>query len=233
MKYRLFVPKNYDNTKRYPLVGFLHGAGEVDGKNIKQVTVNDRCTYWADDSIQDKYPSFIIAPNMAGNDGPWATAYWNEGNFKQESYAISEALSNYINIIQELKNKYSIDSNRIYQTGLSMGGGGTWACLTRFPQLFAAAIPICGYGDPTKMGLVKDTPIWTFHGSNDQTIKPETTRALVTALKAAGGSVKYNEISNGPYSGHDVWEYAYKTKGLGLADWLFAQSKNAPSPQPD
>ncbi len=222
MKYRLFVPKQYDKTKLYPLVGFLHGAGEGDVNNTKQLTANDGCFHWADDSIQKKYPSFVLAPNIAGNDGPWATKGWENGSFNQDNYAISESLVNYINIIKELKLKYSIDSNRIYSTGLSMGGGGTWASITRFPKMFAAAIPICGYGDPTKMPLVKNIPIWTFHGAKDGIITVQATRDLVAALRAIGGKIKYTEL---PDVGHFIWDYAYRTKTLGLADWLFAQKR--------
>ena len=142
MKYRLFIPKNYDKTKQYPMVGFLHGAGQVDSNNITQITANNGALFWAADSIQKKYPSFILAPNSNGSEGYWGTAFWGDGNFLQESYELSESLENYINIINELKNKYSLDTNRLYSTGLSMGGAGTWASLTRFPNMFAAAIPI-------------------------------------------------------------------------------------------
>ncbi|HEX8546335.1 MAG TPA: T9SS type A sorting domain-containing protein [Cytophagaceae bacterium] len=230
MKYRLFKPKNYDKTKLYPLVGFLHGAGEFDWQNNAQVTANDGCLYWADDSIQNKYPSFIVAPNLHGNGETWANSHWSKGNYNQDDITISEGLQNYINIIQELRKTYSIDSNRIYQTGLSMGGGGTWASLTRFPNLFAAAIPICGYGDPSKMSLIKHIPIWTFHGKDDFVVNTENTRKLVAALKAAGGNVRYDEVpepSGKDYDPHFVWLHTYhrRGKGYGLADWLFAQKK--------
>ncbi|HEX8545509.1 MAG TPA: T9SS type A sorting domain-containing protein [Cytophagaceae bacterium] len=223
MRYRLFVPKNYDKTKQYPMVGFLHGCCE-EADNEAQITSNEGAIFWAEDSIQKKHPSFVLAPNIGGA-GLWANVSWENGNYRQDNYTLSESLENYINIIQELKKTYSIDSNRVYSTGLSMGGGGTWASLTRFPNLFAAAIPLCGYGDPSKMPLIKHIPVWTFHGDQDGSISVETTRELVKALKAAGGTVKYTEVAG--YQ-HWIWHYAYTTPGLGVADWLFGQRRKSP-----
>lgn len=225
MKYRLFVPKNYDEKKKYPLVGFLHGAGEGDSKNTKQLTANAGCMYWASDSIQSKYPSFVLEPNTDGNNGFWASAFWGDGNFDQDKFPISESLDNYIKILKDVQTTYSIDLDRTYSTGLSMGGGGTWAIITRFPDLFAAAIPICGYGDPNKMILVKSMPIWTFHGSEDGIISVETTRALVQKLKAIGGNIKYSEMK----VGHGIWDNAYACEKGSLADWLFAQKRVPPT----
>src|SRR5207244_7702516 len=119
-----------------------------------------------------------------------------------------------------LQKEFSIDPKRLYITGLSMGGYGTWDLISRHPELFAAAAPICGGGDEDQAEKIAKLPIWIFHGAKDQAVPVERSRNMVTALKKAGGEPKYTEY---PDVGHDSWVRAYKDPELFA--WLFAQKK--------
>ncbi|MDD4496475.1 MAG: prolyl oligopeptidase family serine peptidase, partial [Eubacteriales bacterium] len=119
--------------------------------------------------------------------------------------------------------EYSIDKSRIYVTGLSLGGFGTWDIISRHPELFAAAIPVCGGGDPSYAEVLVDMPIWTFHGSADSIVPVEGTREMVEALKAAGSElIKYTEYENAE---HNVWNMAYVEDDL--LTWLFGSTKKS------
>ena len=113
-----------------------------------------------------------------------------------------------------------VDTNRIYVTGLSMGGFATWEILQREPGKFAAAMPICGGGDPAFIGKFSKVPIWIFHGSADETVQPKRSRAMAAALTAAGGHPIYTEYIG---AGHDVWGQTYSD--IKIWDWLFAQTQ--------
>jgi predicted peptidase len=119
-----------------------------------------------------------------------------------------------------MRKDYSIDGRRIYITGLSMGGYGTWDLMARKPELFAAAVPICGGGDEATAEKIKNIPVWVFHGAKDGAVKVERSRRMVEALKKAGGKPIYTEY---PEVGHDSWNPAYKDAKMFA--WLFAQKK--------
>lgn len=123
-----------------------------------------------------------------------------------------------MDIIDLVQSKYNIDSNRLYSTGISMGEYGTWNINMLYPDKFAAMVPICGAADPNKAELLKDKPIWTFHGDADNVVPVSGTRDMVNAIKTLGGSPKYTEYP-GVY--HNSWTRAYSTEGL--LDWIFAQ----------
>jgi predicted peptidase len=124
-----------------------------------------------------------------------------------------------LELIPALQKEYSIDAKRIYLTGLSVGGYGTWDLLARKPELFAAAAPICG-GDEKTAETIAKIPIWVFHGAKDAAVKVERWRNMVEALKKAGGSPKYTEYPN---EGHASWAPAYKDPEM--MKWLFAQKR--------
>jgi len=221
LPYRLFVPINNDPNRKYPMVIFLHGVGERGSDNERQITFDlTPPVLLIKDEYIEKHPCFILAPQCP-NDKKWVEILWELGNYKQDEVPISTPLAMLADLIDVLCGQYNIDQGRIYVTGLSMGGYGTWDLITRFPEKFAAAAPICGGGDPSKMPLVKNLPIWTFHGVLDNVIPVRTTRELVDALKKCGSqSVIYTEY---PDLDHFCWNQAYTTEGF--FDWMFRQRR--------
>ena len=123
-------------------------------------------------------------------------------------------------LIETLLKEQPIDPKRIYITGLSMGGYGTWDLMVRRPELFAAAAPVCGGADEATAEKIKHIPVWAFHGAKDTAVKPQRSRNMIEALKKAGASPKYTEYAD---VGHDSWNPAYKDPEF--YKWLFAQSK--------
>ena len=123
-------------------------------------------------------------------------------------------------LIDSLVKNLNIDKNRIYITGLSMGGFGVWDAISRWPDKFAAAVPVCGGGDTAKAAMIKDIPIWTFHGDKDNLVMTSRSRDMIAAIKKAGGNPKYTEYTA---TGHNAWDKAYSEKDMYL--WLFSQTK--------
>jgi predicted peptidase len=218
LPYRLLSPKTVEPGEKYPLVVFLHGAGERGTDNEIQLIhgMND----FASDAVMDKYPAFVIAPQCPSE------RKWVEVDWTLEAHTIPEEpslpLAATFELIDSLQKALPIDDSRIYITGLSMGGYGTWDALARKPDLFAAAAPICGGGDPAVAARFKDVPLWAFHGDQDTAVKPHRSREMIAALKAAGGEPKYAEYRG---VGHDSWAQTYANPELYA--WMFAQRKAA------
>src|SRR5207237_1176997 len=133
---------------------------------------------------------------------------------------LAPALAAALKAVDALQKEFPIDERRIYITGLSMGGYGTWDALAKRPELFAAAAPICGGGDTSSISKFKDVPIWAFHGADDKTVPVEETRQMIAALKAAGAQPKYTEYAG---VGHNSWSQTYADPAF--YEWLFAQRK--------
>jgi len=216
LPYRLLKPKAYDASQKYPLVIFLHGAGERGDDNQKQLVhgMND----FASDEIMARYAAFVLAPQCPEGK-KWSEVDWSSKSSKLPA-EISPALAATLKAADALQKEFSIDPKRIYITGLSMGGYGVWDALARRPELFAAAAPICSGGDPAFAAKMKDVPIWAFHGDDDKTVPVGRSREMIEALKAAGGRPKYTEY---PGVGHNSWAQTYSDPAL--YEWLFAQRK--------
>jgi predicted peptidase len=135
---------------------------------------------------------------------------------------MSKELALVVQILDSVAKQFSIDSSRVYVTGQSMGGYGTWDVILRYPGKFAAAIPVCGAGDPTQAKLIADLPVWAFHGDKDHTVPVKGSRQMLAALKAAGSGARYTEY---PGVGHDSWRKAWSEEEL--IPWLF-QQQNKP-----
>ncbi len=216
--YRLLKPKNYDENQAYPVVVFLHGAGERGNDNTAQLTHGT--ALYATDAAMEKYPCFVIAPQCPIKKS-WANIKFSKEAEKiQLRSKMSRDMQLVMETLDQLMEKYNIDEKRLYITGLSMGGFGTFDICMRKPNLFAAAAPVCGGGDLSKAGIIKDIPLWVFHGSDDKVVPAELSRAMVAALKEAGGDPKYTEY---PGVGHNSWDNAYSEPEFLL--WLFAQKK--------
>jgi predicted peptidase len=215
LPYRLFVPANYDATKQYPLIVFLHGAGERGDDNAKQLA-NSGPLVFVQPSAQVKNACFLIAPQCPTGQ-QWVNTPWGKGSYSTKDIPISDPLRMTLECIQGLQKEFSIDSKRLYATGLSMGGYGTWDLILRNPTMFAAAIPICGAGDPNLATPLKGTSIWSFHSADDKVVPASGSRDMMRALWASGQTPSYTEYTN---YGHSSWNAAYGTPDL--VRWMFS-----------
>ena len=217
LKYRLLKPINYRSGKKYPLVLFLHGAGERGDDNL--VTLKHAAKDFVDPKRRGQYPCYVVIPQCP-NGKKWSDVDWSKESSEQPENA-SEPLQSTKELADEMVENAGVDKDRIYITGLSMGGYGTWDAIGRYEGFFAAAAPICGGGDPKIVGKFARLPIWCFHGDADPVVKVHRSREMVDALKAAGSPVKYTEY---PGVKHDSWTATYSNPDF--YQWLFSQQKN-------
>jgi predicted peptidase len=217
LSYRLLKPAQYDPKTKYPLVLFLHGAGERGNDNARQLDTGGQVL--GTEPMRAKFPCFEVVPQCP------ADLSWGGGRPTSQPVALAEPLRLALEIVAKTRKDYSIDENRLYITGLSMGGFGTWEAITRYPDMFAAAAPVAGGGDPARVKAIADAklPIWLWHGANDTIVDPERSREMVRALKAAGWQAKYTET---PGQGHFEHDRAYYGDELWV--WMFAQKKAKP-----
>ena len=193
-KYLLFLPEGYgEKDKRWPLILFLHGAGER-GEDLNKVKVH------GPPKIVEKkkdFPFIVVSPQCPKD------VWWNEK---------VEVL---INLLDEIEARYNVDTERVYLTGLSMGGYGTWALGSKYPERFAAVAPICGGGLRFMAFGLTDMPIWVFHGAKDKVVPVEESKEMVKMIKARGGKAKLTVY---PEAGHDSWTETYNNPKL--YDWF-------------
>jgi poly(3-hydroxybutyrate) depolymerase/lysophospholipase L1-like esterase len=222
LNYRLLKPQNYDAAQKYPLVLLLHGAGERGDNNVAQLKYG--AALFIKPEVREKYACFVVAPQCPAEQ-KWADIDWTSDAPTQPPQ-VSESMGLTLGALEALGKEFSIDRDRLYVTGLSMGGYGTWDLITRFPDKWAAAMPICGGGDKAKAALAKNVPIWAFHGVEDPAVKLVRTVEMIGAITAAGGNPLYSEY---PYVAHDSWNIAFSEPAL--LPWLFAQKRGqAPVP---
>lgn len=218
LPYRQLAPAKIEEGKKYPLVLFLHGAGERGNDNAIQLVHGMKD--FASDAIMKEYPAYVIAPQCPNNE-QWVDVPWSSDAHELPAKP-SKSMAATIELIESLKKELPIDSDRVYVTGLSMGGFGTWDIICRHPDWFAAALPICGGGDAREetVKLIKNIPIWAVHGDKDSAVKPQRSRDMIAALKKVGSEPKYTEREN---TGHDSWSATYKDPETYR--WLFAQKR--------
>lgn len=222
LPYRLLKPANLDPEKKYPLVIFLHGAGERGTDNAAQL--KHGAGAFAKPNAREKFPCFVFAPQCP-KDKKWVEMDWGGASgTAPEDPGVMETLV--LSAADELVQQLNIDRDRVYITGLSMGGFGTWDLITRHPDLFAAAIPVCGGGDKTKAAAAKAIPVWAFHGLEDKVVLPVRSQDMVAAMRAAGGKAMLTEY---PGVAHDSWTFAYAEPNL--LQWLFAQRRGEAAPK--
>ena len=211
--YLLFVPKNYNPKKYYPVVLWLHGRG-ARGNNLRVLlSWGDQHgpLFFARPENQENYPCFIVAPQCPPGE-LWAGP-WSKPASRQQKLIVK--------MLKHLRSRYKIDSKRQYVVGVSMGGFGTWDIIGRYPKTFAAAMPMCGGGYLPRAARLKNVAVWAFHGKADQAVPPSRSRKMVEAAKKAGAKVKYTEYKG---VGHDVWATAFKEPEFLF--WLFGQKRN-------
>ena len=200
VKYVVFVPKAYNAEKPHPAILFLHGSGEQgdDGQNQVKVGLGA-----AIKKAEEKWNYIVIFPQKPKG----------RGGFMEHEKLI-------LDILEKTKKEYKVDEKRLYCTGLSMGGMGTWALTCKYPDLFAAAAPICGGGDPAQAAKIKDLPIWNFHGDKDTAVPLKRSQDMIDAIKAAGGSPKFSVYAG---VGHNSWDKAYNEEKL--EEWFIQHAR--------
>jgi predicted peptidase len=189
LNYLLFLPEGYDKNPAWPLILFLHGAGERgdDLDLVKKYGLPQRLEAWPD------CPFVVVSPQCP------AESYWT---FKLDSV---DAL------LSKIVNSYAVDPARIYLTGLSMGGLGAWLLAMLHPERFAAIAPVCGRSNRTTACLIKDIPVWVFHGAKDEVVPISESERMVTALQECGADVRFTVY---PEAGHDSWTETYDNPEL-------------------
>ena len=207
--YVVFVPHAYDGKTEVPVILFLHGSGETkgdkSGKMPAEVGIGP-----AVKKREKEFPAIVVIPQSEKRT-------WQAG---------SDDAKRALAMLDEVQKAYKTDPKRVYLTGLSMGGFGTWSLAAAHPDKWAAIVPVCGGvrggpdGAKETAAKIKDIPTWVFHGDKDRAVKVDLSRQLVDALKAAGVSPKYTEY---PGVEHNSWDPAYAEKDLWV--WLFAQKK--------
>jgi predicted peptidase len=218
--YRLLSPPAEASGKTFPLVVFLHGSGERGTDNSAQL--KSLPSQMASPKARQAFPCFLLAPQCEPNK-QWVDVPWGDKQSKPLPAQPSEMMQCAIAALEQVRSRKEIDPTRVYLTGLSMGGYGTWDLAMRHPDWFAAVVPICGGGDETKVSVLKDVPLWAFHGTADTIVWPERTQRLIDALTAAGGKPKLSLLQN---VGHNSWSPAYEPSS-GLLTWMFAQKRPA------
>jgi predicted peptidase len=216
LPYRLLKPRDYDPSQQYPLVLFLHGAGQRGDDNRKQL--GHPMIDFAREDMRDEFPAFVVAPQCPEN-VQWVDTPWSADSHSMPEQP-TKPLRLSLELVDAMQKEFSIDEDRIYVTGLSMGGFGTWDVIQRHPERFAAAVPICGGGDPAHARQIAQIPIWAYHGDNDAVVKVERSRDMIAAIKDSGGTPRYTEL---PGVGHDSWTAAYTNPDLYT--WMFAQAR--------
>jgi len=217
LQYRMLFP-DANKMRKYPLVIFLHGSGERGSDNDAQLKWG--VMNFATDQNMLAHPALVIAPQCPEHQ-QWSSLTANTERTRMTLNAEpSKSMHLLIDLIRELETKMPVDTNRIYITGLSMGGYGTYDALERYPHLFAAAVPVCGAGDTTKAASIAHIPMWIYLGAEDPAVNPLNGLAMLEALTHAGAHPGFTQY---PEVGHFSWLGAYSDPLM--MEWLFRQHK--------
>jgi predicted peptidase len=197
MGYLVYLPDGYGkDQKQWPLVLFLHGAGE---RGTRLDLVKKHGPPKLAESGK-KFPFILVSPQCP-EDESWSVPALNA-------------------LLERIGEIYRVDESRVYLTGISMGGNGTWRLAIALPHHFAAIAPVCGWGDPDAVRVLKDVPVWVFHGRKDTVIPFEKSEVMVKSLESAGGNVRFTAY---PEAGHDSWTPTYDNPAF--YEWLTAQTR--------
>lgn len=195
LDYLLHVPNGYEEeaAAKWPLILFLHGSGER-GDDVKRVAVHGIPKIAGE---QPDFPFIAVSPQCP-DDSHWGA--------EQDALML---------LLEEIVKSHNVDTSRVYLTGLSMGGYGTWQLAASYPGTFAAIVPICGGGNPKRAEALKETPIWAFHGAKDDIVPLAESEKMVEAVLAVGGKA---ELTVYPEADHDSWTVTYENPKL--YEWL-------------
>lgn len=208
LQYRLLKPMDYDAGKKYPLVVCLHGGAGWGTDNMKQFDGSLAAQMLSEFPMREKHPAFVFVPQL-----PPMKGWGGISRYPTTDSLVFDAIAN-------LEQEFSIDEKRRYVIGSSLGGYGTWHFISTRPDMFAAAIPISGEGNPQYAQSIVDIPVWAFHGLTDRNVPVSGSQLIIQAVKDAGGTPRYTEY---PDRGHDIWKQVRETPGL--LDWMFEQRR--------
>jgi poly(3-hydroxybutyrate) depolymerase len=208
MRYGLFKPANYDNKTSYPLIVYLHGSTDTVSRD----------NVWFQDVVQKTNPCFVLTPKTTEANQGWGNTWENNH---------PEAMQKTLSLVDSIVSKYRIDKNRLYIYGISMGGFGTFSTLAKEPKKFAAAYAVCG-GSNTDAAPLITTPLWIFHGADDDVVPVRLSKNMYDAMVAKGNDhVRYTEY---PGVKHNSWENVGREKTL--RKWLLSQVKGQTTTPP-
>jgi predicted peptidase len=196
MDYLIYLPPDYDKQPKWPLLLFLHGSGER-GTDLQKVKVHGPPKLIA---AGKQFPCIVVSPQCPEDQ------WWEPIEL--------------VALLDDLASKYKVDADRVYVTGLSMGGFGTWRLAMYAPNRLAAIAPICGGGETYWSKKISGIPVWAFHGAKDDGVPLERSQAMIDAIKKVGGNPK---LTIYPEAGHDSWTETYNNPEL--YDWLLAQKR--------
>ncbi|WP_178983359.1 carboxylesterase family protein [Winogradskyella helgolandensis] len=223
LNYRMLLPKNFDESKTYPVVLMLHGAGERGNDNKKQLAHGSQL--FLKEKNRDSLPAIVIFPQCPSGD------YWSKleadrstkpitFNYKYKD-APTTAMALMMDLMDEIVAQPYVKTDQVYAMGLSMGGMGTFEIIYRKPEMFAAAIPICGGGDPESVTAYAQTiPLWIFHGAKDDVVDPKLSLNMASAIISAGG---FPKLTLYDFANHNSWDPAFAEPEL--LNWLFSKTK--------
>ena len=218
MPYRLFRPTV---SGKLPLVLYLHGSGGLGDDNLKQLGLGNvfGTRVWLLPENQKRFPCYVVVPQTDRGWVRYDPEQWAQGVAKVVP-GLGEGSRLALEVVDALRKEFTIDEQRIYVTGQSMGGAGTWNVITNRPHFFAAAIICCGSISADDGTGSIDTPVWNFHGESDKTVPVSVSRDRIAARRKAGGRPLYTE-----YAGvdHNVWQWAFTEPEL--VNWVFAQRR--------
>lgn len=223
LPYRLLLPENYDPNKKYPLIFFMHGAGERGNDNEMQLVHGGKL--FLKDDVRKNFPAIVVFPQCPKNSF-WSNVKMQPDKSGKRTFSFSNhaeptiAMKMANDLLHQIIRQYPVQKKKIYVGGLSMGGMGTFEIASRNPKLFAAAFPICGGGDPGIAKNVRKINWWVFHGAKDDVVLPSFSETMVSALKAAKADVKFTLYHE---ANHNSWDPAFAEPGL--LPWMFAQKR--------
>ena len=203
--YRLILPDVYDAKYKFPLVVFFHGAGERGRENERQL---DNCVQ----QIADNMPKAIILAPQCAHNNQWVDTPWGDGSYSTDEIPESDEMIAVMALVEKIMQEYSVDRNCVYAAGLSMGGYAVWDAMIRHNEVFAEGVAVCGAGDPSKAEILKDTPMFVYHGTADEVVPVSGSVEMVEAIKAAGGTkISYTDFVG---DGHGIWNLTFSQANL-------------------
>ncbi len=219
LNYRILYPENFSESESYPVVLFLHGSGERGTDNEKQLVHGS--AMFLNSENRKKFPAIVVFPQCPED------SYWSNAKVDRSTNPVgfdfdyknapTPALEGVMKLLDSLKQKAFVKKDQIYVAGLSMGGMGTFELLYRMPKTFAAAIAICGGGNPDSVSAyAKTTPIWIFHGAMDDVVDPKNSLVMTEALLKAGAHPKMSLYDT---ENHNSWDRAFAEPDF--FPWLF------------
>jgi len=214
LPYRLYVPVGYNPEQKYPLVLWLHGGEGRGSDNVQQIVHgNQKGTHvWIAPENQAKFPAFVLAPQCPIDEN------WADPDLNQPSKALELSLE----ILANVQKEFSVDPDRVYAVGQSMGGLGVWSLLQLYPEKWAGALVLAAYDNFTDTSAISRVPLWVFQGDQDQSVPVTMVRDMMKQLKKAHANLRYTEYHK---AGHNVWDQAFAEPEL--IAWLASQKHAA------